>query len=411
MAQVQAAPATRFATVNRIQGEITAVTADTGAVRVLRQNDAVYVGERIRAAASSEAVLKTDDAGFIALRPRAEFVAEQYAAEGRPTDHLSLRLVKGGLRMITGWIGRVNRPQYRVQTLTATIGIRGTDHEPYEMSDDLADLHGRQEGTYDKVNRGGTTMDVRGRTLDIDPGKVGFVRAPPKSGMRSRGLLTVTLPVLLEKVPDFYVPGQFDDELDRLSRTTEDDAMREFASRGGKPAQAPTPAPVSRPAPKSRPAPATGTAPPAAAPATAAQAGECAFDAVARQWLRDFDAAVARRDAPAVIRQFAFDVVVRVTVRNTDGQQSTVEMGRDELARSTIAAVSGLTDYSQRRPSVESRLAETAAGACDQITIRSTVIEQGRQSGRPYRFEALEEYLLVRRDSRWLAIKGEATQR
>jgi hypothetical protein len=38
------------------------------------------------------------------------------------------------------------------------------------------------------------------------------------------------------------------------------------------------------------------------------------------------------------------------------------------------------------------------------------VIEQGRQSGKPYRFESLEEYLLELRAGKWLAIKAETTQ-
>jgi hypothetical protein len=38
-------------------------------------------------------------------------------------------------------------------------------------------------------------------------------------------------------------------------------------------------------------------------------------------------------------------------------------------------------------------------------------IEQGRQSGKPYRFESIEEYVLARRGGLWLAIKAEAMQR
>jgi hypothetical protein len=39
------------------------------------------------------------------------------------------------------------------------------------------------------------------------------------------------------------------------------------------------------------------------------------------------------------------------------------------------------------------------------------VIEQGRQNGKPYRFESLEEFTLVRRDGVWRALKAAATQR
>lgn len=406
-------PATRFASVWRISGEITATAGETGPARTLRQGDAVFVGERIRAAALAEAVLKTDDAGLIAIRPQAEFVAERFAAEGKPTDHSTLRLIAGGLRLITGWISRTNRAQHRVNTPSATIGIRGTDHEPYVMSADLAATLSQNEGTYDKVNRGGTTMDVNGNKLDIDPGRVGFVR---RSRFRTRALMTIVLPVLLEKVPDFYVPGQFDDELDRLSQTADEDALRELDARSkALPEQAPVgapaaPAPTVPPAAEPTPAPAAAPAAPAPKPAAPA-AEDCAANAIARTWLAELDAAIARRDSPAIIHKFAPEVSVRVTVRGADGEPMTLEMGRDELARSTIAAVGGLTNYQQRRPSIEGHPAEGGAGACDRIGVRSVVIEQGRQNGKPFRFESVEEYVIERRAGLWLAIKAETTQR
>jgi hypothetical protein len=399
--------------VERIHGEVTATLGDNGPTRTLRERDTVFVGERIHAAGSSEAVLKTDDAGYIGVRPQAEFLAEQFVAQGTSADRLSLRLLKGGLRLITGWIGRTNQAQYRVTTLTATIGIRGTDHEPYEMSADLAESMSQNEGTYDKVNRGGTTMDVNGKTLDIDPGKVGFARRPPNSGLKTRGLLTITLPVLLDKVPAFYVPGQFDDELDRLSRTADEDAERELNARRRKSPQ-PVPPPKKEAAAKPIPQPVgPAPAPPSRKPAAplAQATGDCVPAAIARTWLSEFDSAIARRDAQAVLQKFAREVAVRVTVRGAGGEPSTVEMSRDELVRSTIAAVSGLTEYQQRRPSIEGELAKESAGACDRIEVKSVVIEQGRQNGKPYRFDSLEEYVLIRREGAWLAIKASATQR
>jgi hypothetical protein len=401
--------AQRFATVWRIQGDVTATAAATGTVRTLRLKDSVFVGEEIRAASSAEALLNTDDAGIIAIRPQAVFVIDKFEAEGKSTDQFALRLLKGGLRLITGWVGRTNPGQYRISTLTATIGIRGTDHEPYEMSADLASALQQRPGTYDKVNRGGTTMDVKGNTLDIDPGKVGFASGADKS--RSRGLMTIALPVLLDLVPNFYVPGQFDDELDRLSPAADQEALRKLNERNkGLPATPPRSAPATKPDAKPAQSPSATTTPPSPN-VTAANAGACAPQAIATTWLAAFDAAIARRDAPAVIAMFAPETSVSVTVRNANGEASTVQMNRDELARSTIAAVSGLTDYSQRRPAIDASLAQGSANACDRIVVKSLVIEQGRQNGRPYRFESTEEYLLVNRAGVWLAVKADATQR
>ena len=392
---------TQFATVWRVRGELSA--GAVGAERPLREGDAVLVGERVRAGASGEAVLRTADAGYVAVRPGAEFVPERFAAEGRPTDNLTLRLVTGGLRVITGWIGRVNRSGHRVVTPTATIGIRGTDHEPYVISEELAGKLAQREGTYDKVNRGGTTLDVDGKTLDIDPGKVGFVRAAKP--YKTRALMTLLLPVLLDKVPDFYVPGQFDAELDRLTQDVDAEAQRQLEERRkAPPAPAVTPAPPPALSAVAPTAPTATTAPAAATPAA------CNATQIARNWLGRLDRAISRRDAKAVLALFAADVAVKANVRGGDGALKTLEMGRDELAQSIVDAVSRLKDYKQRRPVIEGRPAEGAT-ACERIAVKSVSIEQGSQDGKPYRFESLEEYVLERRNGRWLAIRAETTQR
>ena len=377
---VAASPETgkRFASVFRVRGEVVASGGSAGNERQLREGDPVYVGERVRAPALAEAVLKTDDAGFIAVRPSTDFVAERFGAEDKPTDSLTVRLFTGSLRVISGWIARTNRAGHTVVTPTATIGIRGTDHEPYVLSAELAKTTANPEGTYDKVNRGGTTMQVGENKLDIDAGRVGFVRSGGKA-FKERALMTILLPVLLDKVPNFYVPGEFDAELDRYSETADQDSLRQLEQRRK--------------------------------PAAAAPAAQCAPTGIGKKWLQQLDQAIARRDAPAIIAMFAPEAAVRATVRDGGGQMTSVDLGREELAQSTIAAMKGLTNYKQRRVSTEARQADTAAGAaCDRISLKSVVIEQGRQSGKPYRFESLEEYLLELRAGKWIAVKAATTQ-
>ena len=402
----QGAPdeAVQFATVWRIRGDITAASASSGVTRPLRDGDAVRVGERVRAGPAGEAVLKTGDAGYVAVRPGAEFIPERFAAEGKPSDNVTLRLISGGLRVITGWIGQINRAGHRVVTSSATIGVRGTDHEPYVISAELAANLSQRAGTYDKVNRGGTTMEVDGKSLDIEPGKVGFVRATKP--VKTRALMTLLLPVLLDKVPDFYVPGQFDAELDRLTQEADAESERRLEERRKAP-------PPSSAAPKAASPAATPVAAPAAAPpTTAAPLSPAACDAtdIGRAWLRQLDDAIVRRDAESIVALFAEDVAVKANIRGGDGALKTVELSRDELAQSTVDAVSRLKNYKQRRPAIEGRPAGDAS-ACARIAVRSVSIEQGKQAGKPYRFESLEEYVLERRDGKWLAIKAETTQR
>ncbi|MBL8473175.1 MAG: nuclear transport factor 2 family protein [Rhodocyclaceae bacterium] len=395
-------PAERYATVWRMAGEVTASSTDGQRKRALRPGDAVYVGERVRAADNADAVLKTADAGYVAIRPRAEFVTESYAARGRGDDHFSLRLVSGALRLITGWIGHINRPGQRILTSTATIGVRGTDHEPYVLADDLAVSFNQKAGTYDKVNRGGTTLEAGGKVLDIEPGKVGFVRAG--SSMRTRGLMTLLLPVLLDKVPDFYVPGRFDAELDALAADAGDEAMRQLEHRRATPVAESAPEAVTAAPAAAEPAPATAVAAPAAAAAEV-----CAGSEQARLWLRRFDHAIARRDARAVLRLFAQEFKVHANVRAADGSVSGLDFDREQFVDSTLSALRDLSDYRVRRPTVE--VAPLEAGNCRRLQVRSLAIEQGRRAGEPYRFESIERYVLERRNGRWVAVEAEVTQR
>jgi len=398
----------RFAVVWRISGEVTAGPAGTAKPRKLREGDPVFVGESVRAAASSEAVLKTDDAGWLAVRPGAVFVAERFAAEGRPSDEFAVRIFVGALRMITGWVGRSNREGHRVLTPTATIGIRGTDHEPYVMTTELAESLAQTAGTYDKVNRGGTTLDAKGNRLDVDPGKVGFARSA--SAPRTRGLMTLLLPVLLDKVPTFYVPGQFDAELDQLSQTNDAEALRQMEEhRKSLPAPS-APEPVASTAASTAAAPATAErAAQASTGANAKQPDACGATRVARNWLAQLDAAIAKRRSAAILRMMAPEFSVRATVRSQDGSSTTLDLGRDEFAQSTVAAMQGLTDFKQRRLSIEGHPLER--GACGALQISSTVIEQGKRNGSPYRLESTETFVLERRAGKWLATKAETMQR
>ncbi len=361
----------QFATVWRIHGEVSAFNR-TNNERKLREGDPVYVGERVRAAPLAEAALKTEDAGIVAIRPNTEFVAERFAATGKPSDNFTLRLVTGSLRVISGWIAHTNRSGHSVVTPSATIGIRGTDHEPYVLSKELASSTSNPEGTYDKVNRGGTTMQVGENKLDIDAGRVGFVRATTKK----RALMTLLLPVLLDKVPNFYVPGKFDAELDSYSQTADSNSLKLLEQKRN---EAPAPA------------------------------AECAPDSIAEVWLKQLDAAIARHDAPSVIAMFSSDASVRATVRSEDGTMTSVDIRRDEFVQSTIAALKGLEKYKQRRVWTKAKQVYND-DTCDRISLKSVVIEQGLQSGKPYRFESLEEYVIELRDGKWISVSAETTQ-
>ena len=90
-------------------------------------------GDQVRTGANSWALFEMNDGATITVRPSTEIRIGRYryAEDGRAAQNSSvIELTKGALRMITGLIGQSNRSGYAINTPTATIGIRGTDHEP-----------------------------------------------------------------------------------------------------------------------------------------------------------------------------------------------------------------------------------------------------------------------------------------
>ena len=74
--------------------------------------------------------LRFSDGALVSLQPDSQFRIDDYRFDGKTdgSEKGFFSLLKGGLRTISGWIGRVHRSGYRVDTPTATIGIRGTEY-------------------------------------------------------------------------------------------------------------------------------------------------------------------------------------------------------------------------------------------------------------------------------------------
>ncbi len=130
----------------------------------------IFEGQTINSGSDGEVHLVTEDGGIIAVRPNTVFRVDEYKAEGKSTDKIFMSLLRGTIRSITGWVGKYNNPAYRITTPTATIGIRGTDHETTVI--DKGD--GDEPGTYDNVNEGATVMKTPHGTAEVTPGKFAF---------------------------------------------------------------------------------------------------------------------------------------------------------------------------------------------------------------------------------------------
>ena len=134
-------------------GEVTiqrgSATAPAAVGSVLNNGDTIRVG------AASNAQVRFVDEAIIAFRPGTEFKVDDYnwpgAANGLERAFFSL--LKGGLRTVTGTIGKANQQNYRVTTPTAALGIRGTNFNLVHCDADCQNRDGSpaRPGTYGGV--------------------------------------------------------------------------------------------------------------------------------------------------------------------------------------------------------------------------------------------------------------------
>lgn len=160
-----------------VHGEVR-VSDSAGQVHVVRKGDAVNEGDTVISAANASAQIRMMDGGFIAVRPdtRLKFDSFKFSGKADEPEKSFFSLFKGGFRAITGLIGRLNKQDYRITTPSATIGIRGTDHETMMvLPDNPLVLTGQAApGTYNKVNTGETSLTTDKGSINVLPNQMGF---------------------------------------------------------------------------------------------------------------------------------------------------------------------------------------------------------------------------------------------
>ena len=163
-------------TVEAAKGSLTIVAAD-GSSKATNKGSAVDNGDTVATGKDSWAVLHMYDGASLTLRPETRFrITAYHFEEAQPDNNKSwLELLSGTLRSITGLIGKENPRHYQLRTATATIGVRGTDHET-TVVDDAHAAADTPTGTYDSVNDGETVITGKEGALDVQSGKVGYLQ-------------------------------------------------------------------------------------------------------------------------------------------------------------------------------------------------------------------------------------------
>lgn len=170
-----------------VAGAVSATSA-AGSERQLAKGDVLASGDLVRTGQDGLAQLRFDDGGRIALQPKSEFRIDEYAyqATDKSKERGFFSLLKGGMRTITGQVGRDNRDAYRVTTSVATIGIRGTEYRVVYLDDGGVALW-TAEGAVEVCNRAGCSQIVAGenaviRRADVLAVRLGFNGVAPQPG-------------------------------------------------------------------------------------------------------------------------------------------------------------------------------------------------------------------------------------
>jgi hypothetical protein len=213
----QSAFAAGAGTVTHLSGTLSVQRPD-GSVRILSQKSAVFPGDVLTTQRDSYAQINFTDGSSMTMRPNTQMKIEDYRfVQDQPQqDSAFLRLIKGGLRTVTGLVGRRgNQDAYRIGTNTATIGIRGSSGDTLDCTQGCEGVtptsDSLEPGVYHTTYTGSYIMQNLVGSQIIGEGQFGFVRdpnTPPILLPGDPGLQLSQLPFTLGIVGGGAGPGQ-----------------------------------------------------------------------------------------------------------------------------------------------------------------------------------------------------------
>jgi len=96
----------------------------------LKRRSSVLEQDTVNVGSGSRAQLRMIDSALVSLKENSVLQIKKYRYQpGAQGNSAFLELLSGGLRTITGAIGKDNKKAYELRTPLATIGIRGTDYQ------------------------------------------------------------------------------------------------------------------------------------------------------------------------------------------------------------------------------------------------------------------------------------------
>ena len=203
------------ASVTHLSGVLTARLPD-GTSKLLSVKSDVQLGDTLITEKNTFARLKFNDNSEVVLRPGSELRIDQfnYDAAKPEADSLVVSMLKGGMRAVSGLIGKRNRSAVQYTTPTATIGIRGTHFGALYCNGDCTDVPTiggtvPPDGLHVDVAQGAIDVTNSAGALRVNTGEFSFVQSQttlPTLVSPERGV-QVTMPASISQNKNNSVGG------------------------------------------------------------------------------------------------------------------------------------------------------------------------------------------------------------
>jgi hypothetical protein len=186
-----------------IKGNVYAVSQSekNASPRLLSLGSPLYASDTVKSQQDSYALMVFSDGGKITLNASSEMKISAYNFQEESDENKAVyRLTKGGMRVLTGKIGKVRNPGLSVDTPVATIGIRGTGFDlncAGKCSENQKPQHhkilkGLQNGLYSFVWRGEITQTNEQGQFVLSVNRSNFIANSEST------------PIPLLKLPDIF---------------------------------------------------------------------------------------------------------------------------------------------------------------------------------------------------------------
>ena len=166
-----------------IYSGIVAAKSTDGKVRVLSRKSKVFNNDVVTTQKDSYARIRFTDGSLLVMRPSSTISIDEYHFDKSvpKKDKAVINLLEGGLRTITGLIGkRGDKDSYKTKTRHSSIGIRGTVYgvlmcQGASCAGLSESQRPKQDGQYVNVSSGAIVVKNSTGTTSVKAGQFAFV--------------------------------------------------------------------------------------------------------------------------------------------------------------------------------------------------------------------------------------------